>query len=221
MADHTMQEPAKLTFIQRTRRAQLVECAITVVAEEGYAQASLSRIARRADVSRGVIPYHFANRDELLDAVVAEVYRIATSELRPKIDAQPTAAAAIRTFITGSAEFYRDFPTQMAALHEIVSHSRGDDNAATSEARRATEQELSAVGELLERGKQAGEFRDFSTRVMARSIRSALDGLLHDLRADPRHDVMADAEELAEIFARAMATGDARYGHFPRGRSRR
>ncbi|PFG31857.1 TetR/AcrR family transcriptional regulator [Paramicrobacterium agarici] len=207
MTDKTASEPPRLTFIQRTRRAQLIECAIAVLAEDGYAQASLSRIAKRAEVTRGVISYHFADRDELLDAVVSEVYGIATEQLRPKIDAQPTALMAVRTFITGSAEFYRDFPTHMAALHEIASHARGEDGMLRhAEQSRANDQELSAVGVLLERGKQNGEFREFSTSVMARTIRSALDGLLVQMRADPDYDAIRDAEELADIFEHALSS---------------
>ncbi|WP_166984346.1 TetR/AcrR family transcriptional regulator [Paramicrobacterium fandaimingii] len=205
MTENTEHTQTRLTFIQRTRRAQLIECAIAVLAEDGYAQASLSRIAKRAEVTRGAISYHFANRDDLLDAVVAEVYRIATEQLQPRMEAQPTTMQAIRMFIVGSAEFYRDFPAQMAALHEIVSHPRGDDGSRRhTEQQRANEQELSALGVLLERGKSAGEFRDFSTRIMARTIRSALDGLLMQLRATPTYDARADADELADIFERAL-----------------
>ncbi|WP_167131355.1 TetR/AcrR family transcriptional regulator [Paramicrobacterium chengjingii] len=210
MTEKTEQQQTRLTFIQRTRRTQLVECAIAVLADDGYAQASLSRIAKRADVTRGAISYHFADRDELLDAVVAEVYRIATEQLQPKIEAQSTTVQAIRTFIVGSTEFYRDFPSQMAALHEIVSHARGDDGSVRhTEQKRANEQELSALGVLLERGKAAGEFRDFSTPIMARTIRSALDGLLVQLRATPKYDAIADAVELADIFEHALVAHKA------------
>lgn len=205
MTKQTAAEPSSLTFIQRTRRAQLVACAIDVLAEDGYAAASLSRIAKRAGVSRGVIPYHFADRGELLDAVVAEVYDIATEQLSASIQSQPTALLAIRRFIVSSAQFYTDFPAHMAALYEIVSHSRSDDGSLQhAEQSRANEQELSAVGEILEHGKQTGEFRQFSTPIMARTIRSALDGLLVQLRADAHYDARADAEELADIFERAL-----------------
>lgn len=198
---------SRLTFIQRTRRAQLVECAIDVLAEDGYAQASLSRIARRADVSRGVIPYHFADRDELIEAVVSEVYALATAELRPRIDAEETAAGAIRAFILGSAEFYREYPKHIAALREISTHSRSEDGTVRHSGQRAAhEQELSAVGVLLAQGQRDGEFRHFSAPVMARTIRAALDGLLLDMRANPNLDAMADAEELASLFERAMAS---------------
>ena len=42
-------------------------CAIEVLAELGYAQTSFARIAERAGISKSVISYHFAGKDELLD----------------------------------------------------------------------------------------------------------------------------------------------------------
>lgn len=54
-----------------TRRAILNET-IACVLEEGAAAASASRVAARADVTWGVIQYHFGGRDGLLRAVVEE-----------------------------------------------------------------------------------------------------------------------------------------------------
>ncbi len=204
MTGSESEDRSRRTFIQDTRRAQLVRCATEVLAEVGYARASLVRIARRAGVSRGVITYHFADRDELIDAVVAEVYAAGFAVLRPKIDAEPTAAGAVRAFIVGSADFYRTHPTHIAALHEIITNARADDGTPRHAGQgRAEEQELSDIGALLARGQRDGEFRDFSPRVMARTIRHALNGLLQEMRTTPDLDPAADAEELADLFDRA------------------
>lgn len=193
------------TYIQQTRRAQLTDCAIDVLAEVGYAQTSLVRIAERAHVSRGVITYHFADRDELIDACVTQVYDTARNILLPKMQSATTTVEAVRTFIVGSAEFYRDWPNQMAALHEIIVNARDADGRLRHPGQgEAYEQELSAVATLLEQGQQASELRQFPSRVMARTIRHALNGLLQDLRTIPGIDVIADAEAIADIFERAM-----------------
>src|SRR5277367_5106958 len=54
----------------RTRQA-LIDAALKIVAEEGFAGASLEAIARRAGVTRGSIYSNFADRDELMIAAVA------------------------------------------------------------------------------------------------------------------------------------------------------
>jgi TetR/AcrR family fatty acid metabolism transcriptional regulator len=60
------------TFTETARRAQILRCAIEAIAESGYGRASLAEIARRAGVSKGVVSYYFASKDELLAQVVAD-----------------------------------------------------------------------------------------------------------------------------------------------------
>jgi AcrR family transcriptional regulator len=55
---------------ERTRRL-LIDTALQVIAEKGFAGASLEAIARRAGVTRGSIYSNFAGRDGLLTAAVA------------------------------------------------------------------------------------------------------------------------------------------------------
>ncbi|MBV9802070.1 MAG: TetR family transcriptional regulator, partial [Solirubrobacterales bacterium] len=62
--------PDSRTFIEQARRAQIVGVAIDTIAELGYAQASLARIAERAGISKGVIAYHFAGKEDLIAEVV-------------------------------------------------------------------------------------------------------------------------------------------------------
>src|SRR3954468_23640466 len=65
------QQPDPVTEI--ARRDQLVASAIQLIAEQGHARASLSRIAKRAGVSKAAVLYHFKTKDDLLDAVLARV----------------------------------------------------------------------------------------------------------------------------------------------------
>jgi TetR/AcrR family transcriptional repressor of bet genes len=60
------------------RRRQLVEAAIAVIHEQGFAHATVARIARKAGVSSGIVHHYFADKDELLFATM----RALLSELR-------------------------------------------------------------------------------------------------------------------------------------------
>ena len=51
------------TFTETARRAQIIAAAIDTIAELGYGQASLARIAETAGTSKGVIIYHFGGKD--------------------------------------------------------------------------------------------------------------------------------------------------------------
>lgn len=48
------------------RRKQLVEAAIAVIHEQGFAHATVARIARRAGVSAGMVHHYFQDKDDLL-----------------------------------------------------------------------------------------------------------------------------------------------------------
>ncbi|WP_158590584.1 TetR family transcriptional regulator [Salinisphaera sp. LB1] len=51
-------------------RARILDAAETEMLERGVTQTSLERIARRADVTRGAIYWHFADKTALLEAMV-------------------------------------------------------------------------------------------------------------------------------------------------------
>jgi TetR/AcrR family transcriptional repressor of bet genes len=68
------------------RRRQLVEAAIAVIHDEGFAKATVARIARRAGVSTGIVHHYFADKDALLTAtmrsLLAELRRDAAEQLK-------------------------------------------------------------------------------------------------------------------------------------------
>jgi TetR/AcrR family transcriptional regulator, transcriptional repressor of bet genes len=52
------------------RRQQLVEAAIVVIHELGFANATVARIARRAGISAGLVHHYFRDKDDLLFATM-------------------------------------------------------------------------------------------------------------------------------------------------------
>src|SRR5271169_2961713 len=108
------------TFLNSARRTQIVEAAIETVAEVGYANASLARIAVRLGISKGVISYHFAGKDDLIAEIVSQVLRQARAYMQPRIEAQTTGPEMLRAYIESNLEFIRDNPNQLSAVVEIV-----------------------------------------------------------------------------------------------------
>ena len=191
------------SFIEAARRAQIVQCAIDTIAELGYGRASLARIAGRAGVSKGVISYHFAGKDDLIEQVAASVLEAARAEMIPAIEAEPTARGKLRAYIESNLGFMRTHERAVRALVEIASGS-GPEGVPTLDLI-GREDAVAALQRILRLGQQSGEFEDFSTRVMAVSIRSAIDAVPAQLMADPDLNVEGYARELADLFDRASA----------------
>jgi AcrR family transcriptional regulator len=184
------------TFIEAARRAQLAECAVDVIAESGIGKASMARIAERAGVSVGVISYHFGNKAGLIAAVVDQVAKTAVALMEPQIVAQPTAAQGLRTLITSNLDFMKQHPNALRALLEII---RADDGVYAAQGSQA----IADVEKVLHWGQHTGEFGAFDTRVMATTIRAAIDAVPLQLSREDDLDLTAYGEELADLFDRA------------------
>src|SRR5579862_6600077 len=161
------------TFVNSARRAQIVDAAIETVAEVGYANASLSRIAVRLGISKGVISYHFAGKDDLIAEIVSQVLQQARGSMQPRIEAQTTGPEMLRAYIESNLEFMRDNPTQISALVAIV---RATIAGAKSPFSGNPDGAAQILAELLTRFQTAGDLRaDFDPKAMAIAIRAVID----------------------------------------------
>lgn len=79
-----MSEPARQPQQDRSRatRDRLLSATVAALAEDGWAAASVSRIAARAGVSRGAAQHHFPTREALLRAVVDHIASERLAELK-------------------------------------------------------------------------------------------------------------------------------------------
>jgi AcrR family transcriptional regulator len=190
------------TFTEAARQAQIIECAIETLATLGYAQASLAHIAKRAGISKGVIIYYFSSKEELFAQVIQAIYTEGARDLRPPIAAQPTATLMLRTYIQTNVEYIGTHRLQMLAIREIVLNFRPADGKLRSGLLKESSI-LDALEAILRKGQHDGEFRAFDLRVMAITIRQAIDVVPRLLAANPNLDVEAYARELVTLFDRA------------------
>ncbi|MEU0569493.1 TetR/AcrR family transcriptional regulator [Nonomuraea sp. NPDC005983] len=185
------------TFIEEARRAQIIDCAIEALATLGYQQASMAKIAKLAKVTPGLISYHFGGKDELIEAVVAHVVKLATDLMLPRILAQTTATDALRAYFESNLEFMHRHRKPLLALVEIIVHDRDGPYAGQQDTA------LTDIEKVLAWGQQTGEFREFELRPMAIAIRGAIDAVPSYLLKDPDYDLGGLAAELATIFSLA------------------
>ena len=65
--------PAKETPKSRRTRARILDAAMRLFAEVGYHAATNAMIADAANLTRGAMLYHFASREELVEAAVTHI----------------------------------------------------------------------------------------------------------------------------------------------------
>lgn len=194
------------TFIENARRAQIVAAAIDTIAEVGYAHTSFARIAGRAGISRGLISYHFAGKDDLIKQVVHDVVEQGVTYMRPQILAESTGPAALRAYIASNLAFMREHRTDMIAILEIT---RSADGRRIFQGDPQVIDAVRALEHLLSGFQTAGQLRpDFDPYVVAIALRAAIDTVPSRLALDPEFDIDSYSREIATIFDLATRAED-------------
>jgi TetR/AcrR family transcriptional regulator, fatty acid metabolism regulator protein len=200
------------TFIETARRAQIVAAAIDTIAELGYGQASLARIAERADTSKGVIIYHFGSKDDLIRELVAELSAKGRAYMGPRLEAESTGAGMLRTYVEANMSFIRENRSHVAAVVQIALNARSADGSPLYDLS-VREEGAEALRQLLVYFQGTGEFRaDFDPAVMVMAIRATLDAVPARLARDPDLDLGQYGRELADLFHLATRPGGSHPG---------
>jgi len=195
------------TFTQRKRRDQLVDCAIDALAELGFQGTSVAEVARRAGVSKGVVTYHFAAKDDLMFAAVAEIFDSIKEFLENRLRGT-SAERFVADYINAWVAYYRTRTRYVLAIREIWGNFR-DDSGHQHFGPQAVAGELGVVQQVLEYGQANDDLGKFDARVMAVTIKASLDALLNQFATDPQLDLEAYGAELVTLFERATARSEA------------
>lgn len=186
------------SFIERARREQLIRITIELVAEEGYAAASLTRIARTAGITKGAVLYHFASRDAVVAAALAHVLDVLVAEVGAAVDAAPAdrAPAAYVRRMVGHLTAHRD-------------HARMITEAMAAAGPREGETRWGPLAGLLAAAREArglGPRPDH--RTLAIIVGGALDGIVAEWLRDDGYDTAAAADTLVAVLEAALFAPD-------------
>lgn len=188
------------SFIEEARRRQIIASAVEVISEVGYGNASLARIAEHAGISKGVISYHFAGKDDLMTQLVIQLYVSAAEYIGPKVGAAVGPRNMLLAYIESNLGFIDANRNYVAALMDVVLNLRdaqGHPRFASADGEREIIEPLIQI--LLE-GQQAGDFGEFDAELMAKSIRDAIDGAAGRAVRGEDFDLDAYAVHVCRLF---------------------
>ena len=188
--------PAKETPKSRRTRARILDAAMRLFAEVGYHSATNAMIADAANLTRGAMLYHFASREELVEAAVAfmEVERARLFE-----------QAAVHSIGADAAEHAIDaywallHEIQFLAFAELEAAARTDPMLRQRLAGAQSAFDHAQVGDRFNALAQAGEDPRFQTsRDLGRFL---LEGLA---RGAMTYDELQRRERLLNVVKRAV-----------------
>lgn len=161
---------------KQARPAEIIEAALDVFLERGFAAARLDDIARRAGVTRGTLYLYFTDKEQLLRAVIDTL--VLPQVERAQAIAQDRAASAADTLRALAANWVRLMTaTRLTALPKLIIGEAGNfPDIAKLFLEQVVRRQLGALSGVLARGIEAGEFR---TVPVAETARLFIAPLLH------------------------------------------
>lgn len=149
------QRKTRTTKADATRR-QLLDAALAVIAEHGYAEATVDRIVEEAGVSKGVAYYYFPSKAAIAESILVEGIGELIASFEGIAGQAPSATEALIAMVELFAEVIFD----NAAFGRFFVAELWRPGRAWSEAMRDHEQRLLALLEAqLARGQREGTVR--------------------------------------------------------------
>ncbi|MGC5165603.1 TetR/AcrR family transcriptional regulator [Luteimicrobium sp. DT211] len=186
-----------LTRTRRARREDVVRAAVEVVNAEGYAAASVDRIARRAGTTKGTVLYHFGSKQGIDEAVVAALYEAGAAVMGERLRAAGSAREKLHVYLDANLRFVAEHVEHVAAVQRIFFGAGPvgelDDDATAPLAR------------ILAGGQASGELGDFDAELMALAIRAVVDRAAFRLVERPDTGLDHYVEEAVRLFDAAVA----------------
>jgi AcrR family transcriptional regulator len=165
------------SFIEETRRSQIIDIAIQTIATQGFSQASLAEIAKEAGISKGVISYHFDGKEELVEEILRSLLRKPAEFVKERVSRAGSALEKLRAYIEANFEFMKRNRVGYVALVDLWGQrdSAGGRNSLNAD---AYEPSRHYLAHILEEGQRAGAMRELAVTPTASLIQGAIDGVM-------------------------------------------
>lgn len=170
----------------RLSRQQVLEAAVKVLAERGFAHTSVNDIAAAAGMSKGAVHYHFENKDDLINQVLERCAETMRQRVRDAFDAPVEPTEKIRRALREMRHSRQDAAPELRVMADLMAQGLHDPALRARIARmfEANRKEVveQVVGSLAELGLEP----KIPLHVLPRLMLGALDGLaLHDFFDPP------------------------------------
>ncbi|AWX55620.1 TetR/AcrR family transcriptional regulator [Brevibacillus brevis] len=166
------------SFIAEARREQIVLACIDTLEEVGYHNLSLTKVAKRARISTGLISYHFHDKLDLMNHTLLFLVAKQLDFIRGNVGLSQSATKKLEAFIEAHLAYQETHYKHTIALIEIVFTARNENGVPYY--RMEDEQEEDGLRkmlvDILEEGQQNGEFTSsFQTDIVASIIIGAIE----------------------------------------------
>ncbi|MEU6981895.1 TetR/AcrR family transcriptional regulator [Streptomyces sp. NPDC046324] len=184
-------------------RERILTAACEVIADIGFENVSMRKVAEHAGVSKALLHYHFDTREKLFADAMTHSFAQTGTEADDGADPVPAAVALariLRSMLPTDAELRQDWK-----LWQELWVRAQRDTAARHLAVDLYDQLHAWVGGAMERGIASGEFTDCDVDALSTQVLALCDGLgIRLMLDDPRVDLATARSTIWGAIAPAL-----------------
>lgn len=152
------------------RPQELLDAALELFVEKGFAATRSEEVAARAGVSKGTLYLYFPSKEELLKAVIREqVATQITAGAQRAQDFEGSAAELLRELLGGWWSHLYDSPAS-AVFKLVITEARNFPEIAQFYSQEVVQPGGQIVSSILQRGVDSGEFRPIDVPSAVHSL---------------------------------------------------
>ncbi|QQZ10660.1 TetR/AcrR family transcriptional regulator [Heyndrickxia vini] len=152
---------------------QIIDAAVIVIAENGYHQAQVSKIAKQAGVADGTIYLYFKNKEDILISLFQEKMGMFIEKIDEEIAGKQTAAEKLLVMVESHFKILSD-DHQLAIVTQL--ELRQSNKELRLKINEVLKGYLKLVDKIIDHGIETGEFKkDIEVRLVRQMIFGTID----------------------------------------------
>ncbi|MDQ0186636.1 TetR family transcriptional regulator [Cytobacillus sp. FSL R5-0569] len=168
----------KQSFIAEARKEQIIQACIDTLEELGYTNVSLTKIAKKAKVSTGLISYHFSDKMDLISQTLLYLLNKKLDFISGKVVQEETPISQLEAYIEASLAYQVANYKNNIALIEIVFNAQNEEGIPYYRVDNEEEEDPlnTFIKEILIEGQQKQEFsNEFDAEMICVLIQGAIE----------------------------------------------
>ncbi|MFC7365522.1 MULTISPECIES: TetR/AcrR family transcriptional regulator [Bhargavaea] len=188
----------------KPKYGQIVDAAVIAIAENGYHQAQVSKIAKQAGVADGTIYLYFKNKEDILVSVFREKMALFMDRLRPVLeDGQMSSEEKLFRMIENHfSVLYSDRHLAIVTQLEL----RQSNKELRLKINEVLKDYLSMLDRILQEGIERGEFEvDMDIRLARQMVFGTIDEISTSwVMNDQKYDLIKLAPDVHRLLMQGM-----------------
>lgn len=188
---------------EKPKYKQIVDAAVIVIAENGYHQAQVSKIAKQAGVADGTIYLYFKNKEDILISVFQDKMGLFVSKLGEIVDKEASASDKLQLMIQShfdllANDLHLSIVTQLElrqSNHELRMKING-----------VLREYLLLMDKILVKGMETGEFdKDMDIRLARQMVFGTMDETITTwVMNDHKYDLVELAPKVHRLLMKGI-----------------